>query len=183
MNELFFENGFKLLIYGLFLVVPFYVMAYHFNDKRLWITCGVLTVLLSVALAVEWWVKTPREEVESAIGNLVDVVENNDVQGLLQYISKSKPNVVSRAEHEMPSYDFSVCNIFKLHSIKVDEKNRRRATADFMVRVNLSMRGYSGAALRDVVLTFEKESDDVWRIVDYAHYDPANRSDRQSFFY
>ena len=80
-----------------------------------------------------------------------------------------------RARHEMPKYDFSVCNLMTFHGIKMDENNPRKATADFMVRFNVSMQGYSGGGLRDVFLTFEKEDDDRWRIVDYAHYDPINR--------
>ena len=65
----------------------------------------------------------------------------------------------------------------------MDENNPRKATADFMVRFNVSMQGYSGGGLRDVFLTFEKEDDDRSRIVDYAHYDPTNRPGRQNFFY
>lgn len=183
MSEILFESSFKILMYGLFLAVPFYVMAFHFREKFLWAVCGAITLLIIIALVIEWYVVTPKEEVEQSIRTLAKIVENNDVDGVVDFISKSKPDVVSKAQHEMPGYDFNVCNIFRVHDIKVDPNNPRRATADFMVRVNLSMRGYTGSALRDVLLTFEKESDGQWRIVDYTHFDPANRPGKQNFFY
>lgn len=183
MYEILFESSFKILAYGLFLAVPLVVMAFHFQDKRLWMGTGAVCGLILICLVVEWWVVTPTEEVKSKISQIAQVVENNDVEGLLKHISQKKKQVVARAGNEMPSYDFSVCNVMQFHGVKIDPNNPRRATADFMVRFNLSMRGYAGGGLRDVVLVFEKEDDDQWRIVDYSHYDPMNREGRQNFFY
>lgn len=183
MYELFFEDSLRILGYGLFLAVPLYVMAFHFQDRRLWIGCGVITATIVAALLVEWYVVTPREEVQQTIRDLADLVEQNDVEGLLANISPSQPEVRRRAEYEMPRYDFSVCNVVTFHGIQWDREQPDQATADFMVRFNVSMQGYSGGGFRDVILKFQKESDDQWRIVDYSHFDPLNRRDRQSFLY
>lgn len=178
-----FENNLKILGYGLFLAVPLYVMAYHFRRKGLWIACGVITLLMVIALIIEGWVVTPKEEVQQVVRELAQIVERNDVDELMNYLSKSNPNVVKKAQYEMPRYEFSTCNLMVFHEIRIDENNPRKAVADFMVRFNVSMKGYSGGGFRDVLLKFEKESDDRWRITDYSHYDPTNRPGRQNFLY
>lgn len=183
MYEIFFESSFKILGYGLFVAVPLYVMAFHFQQRRLWVACGIVTTLIIAALIVEWAVVTPKEEVEKRVVQLAKVVEENQVDELLTYISQSKPGVLSRARQEMPNYEFDVCNLMIFHEIKVDENNPRKATADFMVRFNVAMKGFQGGGLRDVFLQFEKETDDQWRIVDYSHYDPANRPGKKNLFY
>ncbi|MEE2640307.1 MAG: hypothetical protein VX768_06745 [Planctomycetota bacterium] len=183
MREFFFESSFKIVGYGMFLTVPFYVMAHHFRNRRLWIVSHILVGLIALGVLVERWVVTPREEIRNVVSRLADIVEQNDVEGLLQHVSKSRPEVVDRARSEMPSYDFNSCNLMTFHKITVDENNPARASADFMVSVNLTMKGYQGSAWRDVVLNFEKESDGKWRIVEYSHHDPTNRKERTNFFF
>jgi hypothetical protein len=178
MLNVLYENSLQIVGYGLFLAVPIYVLAFHFQDKRLWIGCGIVTGLIALALIVEWSVQTPKEEVEQTVRTLANLVENNNVQSLLRMISKTKPEIVSRARHEMPRYDFDLCKLLVFHQIKIDENNPKRATAEFRVFVNVETRGYSGNALRDVFLNFEKESDGRWRVVDYTHYSPGTRENR-----
>lgn len=182
MREILFESSFQILAFGLFLAVPFFIMAIHFRDRRLWIASGVVSGLIVLALAVEWYVVTPREEVRQELYELAQIVENNDLEKLLERISSTRPDVLSRARNEMPQYDFSTCNIVSVHRILVDKDNPRKATADFLVRFHLSSRGYTGGGYRDVILNFEKEDDGKWRIVDYSHYNPTNRPDGRDLF-
>ena len=182
MSDIIFESSLKIVVFGLFLAIPFFLMAHHFRNRYLWITAFCISGLTLAGVIVERLVETPREQVARTLSELAQVVENNDNEKLVQFISNSKPDTQSRAVYEMQNYDFAICQTIMIHDIKIDPDNPDLASADFMVRFQLGINGNAAGGFRDVVLTFKKEGKD-WRIVEYAHFNPANRSERSGWLF
>ena len=77
----------------------------------------------------------------------------------------------------MPLYVFSQCSIIGYRDISINNDSQPpRAEVDFVVFVYVDATktrfDYKGSAQRRVILTFEKEADGEWYVVDYAHMAP-----------
>jgi hypothetical protein len=178
MFDFFFENSFRVVIFVVPLLIILFVSSQLFTKPKLmyWGIAGV--VLLIGWVVIERLVVTDREYLDQAIYFMSDCVQRNDVDGLLEYVSVNSKQTYRRVEKEFPDYQFRSCNIVRRNDLQIDDtKAPPTARIDFTVFVDLDATiryGYNGPAQRNVVLEFEKESDGVWRVVNFEHYDPRD---------
>ena len=139
------------------------------------LACIVLTL---VAVAVERLVVTDRERVDITLHEIARLVEQNDVNGAIQYAHSDRPAVGAKAAYEWSRYKFQKVTIARNLEIKVDAKHiPPKATAEFNVIVKLGFADGSWSdqtVLRFVEVTFYQETSGEWRVADYDHRDPRH---------
>ena len=138
---------------------------------------ALLIVAITAAIVTcERMVVTQREEVTDRIISLADSVQRNDFEAIMDFFCDDYAETRSRAKAEMPRYDFQTCRvsgIFNYNLIKSEPP-----TAEIQFNVSVTVRVDSGAeplwGQRRVKLTFQKDTEGVWEIIDYSHSDPRS---------
>ena len=135
-----------------------------------------IIVLTIAAVAVERLVVTDRERVDMTLHEIARLVEQNDVNGALQYAHSGRAAVRAQAAAELPRYKFQKVTIAQNLEIKVDPKHiPPKATAEFNVIVKLGFADGSWSdqtVVRFVQVTFYQEANGEWRVADYEHAEP-----------
>jgi hypothetical protein len=175
MLEYLQENSFPIIMAGLPVIGVLGFLAFVVGKR--WATPALLGVLVLVIslVAYERVNVTDREYLDHSIYQMADCVRRNDVQGLLQHVSSQHPATYRRVQTEMPDYVFQSCNVMEISRIDLQRDVKpAKARVDFAVFVNVDASAryqYAGFVQRGVSLSFEKESDGVWRVVGFEHYD------------
>ena len=143
--------------------------------KRMLVYIAVAIAIITIAVVViESQIVTDKERIQAIVYDLSLAVENNDINGVTQFAGS---NIKARIEKEMPRYEFEVCNIMNLEPVEINET----APVSSIVKFQCIARGtflreqFEGMVRRQVELKFKKEGD-VWKVVNYRHYDPSNSS-------
>ncbi len=178
MANYFAENSLLSFMVGLLAVASCITFAFLLKKWKLLGLAGFFFLITLGLVVYERIVKTDSEQIIDAIYKIAESVEHNDVQGSIAQLGKSNALTKKRIEREMPLYKFSSCRIAS-HEMPIIETNVNppRATIRFKVSVvvDAPTYNYKGFAIRGVTLTYEKEPDGIWRIVDYSHYDPRDQ--------
>ena len=132
-----------------------------------------------VGVIVERLVETHNEQVRSTIYTLAQLVENEDLDGVLGYVSDSNLTVKSRVKSEMPKYVFNSCRVLGFNEFEIESNHvPPRSTVEFVVWANGRVKGGDGVGApirRAIKLYLQKEADGRWRFYNYEHYDPVNK--------
>jgi ketosteroid isomerase-like protein len=136
---------------------------------------GGAAVLCVLLLILERNVITPREEVEATVYELAQLVERNDVDAIVKNFVRSKPEWATKAKQELPRYTFTEARVTQIHHIAM---NLQHQPPEAVVEMNVSVSGSfeqfaSGTYLRWLKVTFWKEDDGRWRVVEYEHAEPT----------
>ena len=173
------ENPFPLVMLGLLGVVfGFTFGVITANRKLIWV--GILSVLFCVGVVVvDGLVETPREELHRKLHSMARCVRKNDVNGLLEFVSKNESGMGARnrISSEMPRYRFRGCRIANVRHEIDQEAGKAKLTFVAFVNVDASQTSYNydGMARREVQLRFRKEPDGEWRVVFFDHWEPMSQ--------
>lgn len=163
------------MVSGTLMVVVLLMMAFAGREKRLFQLAVVVGLLTAATVICEQLIVTDREAVEETVFRLATMVQSNDVEGVVNSISKTQDTTRQRARSEMNRYDFDTCRVAGTTHFDSREDGGVK-TAEITFTVTVSVRGYSGPETvygqRRVTLVFEKESDGQWRVINYSHEDP-----------
>lgn len=137
---------------------------------------AILTSLFTVGLlVVERYVVTPREEVRATLYVIAGLIEENDVNAVLRYISAGRSKLRESVRRNMEQIEVLDVKIKRNLTIDVTtHRGTQVAAARFNVVARL--RGRRGLLderpyPRFVVVTFRKE-DGQWRVRQYEASDP-----------
>lgn len=134
---------------------------------------GAVVVFAGLLIA-ERCVKTDKEQLRETLYEIADDVQRNDLPAVLGHIHSRARRVRSRARNEMPLYHFHDVAITTIRDISLHpDRDPPSATAEFLVRVDLTFRDGTGGRdrfVRFVVVTFYRE-EERWKVWDYEHYD------------
>ena len=159
-----------------FVVTAFLVfLFFQTNEKRLvpFICAGALLTVLPIITAM--LIETENERVKKYVFQMANCVRQNDVAGLLRFVDPKAPEVSGRISREMPTLEFSACNVSGFQSVEFDPDDPDQVTIKFNVIVNVNAPKYNnhnGPALRGVELRFHKQSNGSWLVNGYKHYPP-----------
>ena len=136
----------------------------------------ILASLLTVGLlVVERYVVTPREEVRATLYVIADLIEENDANAVLQYISVGRSQLREQVRQNMERVEVLDVRIKRKVTIDVvTNRGTEVAEARFNVVARLrGRRGMMGERLYPcfVVVNFPKE-DGQWRVRRYEADDP-----------
>ena len=131
----------------------------------------VFLLLVPVVWIVSSMMVTDREQIEAIIYEAAAAVEANDHEVALKHIGD--PKAKAQAARELPNYIFSLARVNRIRSIMfIEGSYPPQADVDMSVKVDVSSKS---GGIRDVrvprrlLLQFEKDSDDQWKIVKYEH--------------
>lgn len=96
-----FESPSLILTVGVFLIAA---LGYVFvNTRQKGVLIGLIAVvaLTCIAMVIERYVKTPREQVEATLDALADELEANNIEGALKYLDPKAEETRKRARWAM----------------------------------------------------------------------------------
>ncbi|TWU20193.1 hypothetical protein Pla52o_47080 [Novipirellula galeiformis] len=140
----------------------------------------VFLLLIPTVWIVSSMMVTDREQIEAIIYEVAAAVEANDHDAALAYIND--PNAKAQAAQELPNYVFSLARVNRIRSITIAQGSYPlEADVDMSVKVDVSSKSGS---IRDfriprrLLLRFQKDSNDQWKVVKYEHMPIAGGPDQ-----
>lgn len=147
------------------------------------IIAGVWVGLVFVMLLVERLVVTDREQIQILVQDITNDAKSNDPKRLTQHIHSAAQTLLTRANTELPNYNFTMLRITKIHSVEVTgNKVPKTAVVDFNVVAagSFSVAGEQRFEFtrdeplyRNIKLFLRQEADGKWRVEDYQHANPT----------
>lgn len=140
------------------------------GEKRLALGAAGAASLIPVTFLISNLIETDREMIRKVIATTVAAVESNDHEKAAAVIADSKTR--QRALAEMPSYDFHSIRARNIQIRFVQGSFPPEAIVDLDASVRASqVRGSikNASIVRRVILTFQKQQDDRWVVIDYTH--------------
>ena len=177
MIDWFTEDSTLPMVTGVILALIFFGFAFVSREKMMFYAAIVISCLTAGTVICERWIVTDREEVVARISELAEMVESNNMAGVVSAVSKSRPDTIESVKAEMPNNDFESCRVIGTDYFKCDaEANPKSAEISFVVtaRVRRVNRPELFHGPRKVTLNFEKEADGQWRIIKYEHSSPQH---------
>ncbi len=163
------------------LVIPavalFYVWLQN-GDRRFLGTAGLLAILAPLAFLTAEWIETDREKIRAIIFATADAVQQNDHDTAVQVIQDDSTR--QRALAELPNYEFHRIGVRNVRIRMVEGSSPLEANVDLDASVMASQtRGTlkNIRVPRRIILTFEKQMDDSWKVTDYTHQPLAGGPD------
>lgn len=138
-------------------------------------------LLIPAAIYLTHILVTDRERILEAIETTVAAVEANDHESAVQVIVD--PATRARALAELPRFEFERVRARNIQVKLVQGSDPPEATVDLdaSVTVSLARSGIKQQRVpRRVFLTFQKQGDDQWRVIDYSHQPPIGGPDAYS---
>ncbi len=130
----------------------------------------------SLLLAVEYAIVTDAERIENTVYSLAASLEANDIDGVSQHISNDAADVKADIESKL--------RLVRIESVKIKQNlhvsiHRQFTPIIGTARGNVTVTGHlanneamDGRFATFIVLKFQLEEDDQWRIVGYQLFDP-----------
>lgn len=177
MISWFTENSMIPLVTGTFLVLAFLGLAISSREKIMLYVAMTIAALTAGVVVTESLIVTDREAVTEIVYTLARAVEVHDMQTVLAYVSNQREDTKDDIRIEMPKYTFDSVRVIGIAEFSVTSNvEPRTAEIDFVVMAHgrLSSHGQGNHVQRRVQLTFQKEADGQWRMIDYSHSDPRS---------
>ena len=178
--SIFTENPVPIVLIGILILGSLITFGVILSKREMilgGIGVGILTVLF---ILLELAIVTNREQVHSQVLEMARCVRKNDVEGLLEFTVDNNNNphglyARNRIKNEMPDYFFKAC---RLNNIRVDIQDDGIAEVKFLafVTVDATKRyNHSGMARGEVMLKFQKQPDESWKVIYFNHWEPMSR--------
>jgi hypothetical protein len=174
MNVLL-ENALAIAAVGSLAAVLALVVFLSRRDAASLAALAAAAGLTLALLALEGWVKTDREQVEAAIGEVLEALEANDVAGVLQHIDPAAVRLRADVEALMPEIKVRQANSIGRVEVTVDDSPEPpRADARILAFLDgvHQRSGMRVAYFKQRVDLVWVKRDGRWLVADYtAYYD------------
>jgi hypothetical protein len=167
------ESPLFLVCIGFVVTASLVFFFFQSNEQRLLPFICVGALLTIVPIITSMLVETKNERIKRNIFQMANCVRQNDVAGLLRFVDPKAPEVSDTISREMPTMEFSACNVSGFQSVVFDPDDPDQVTIKFNVMVNVNAPKYNnhnGPALRGVELRFHRQANDSWLVNGYKHY-------------
>ncbi len=176
MARMITESPLFLVTVGFVVTSLLLFLWFQSNNKRLlpFIIGSALMTILPIITAM--LIETKNERIRKNVFQMANCVRQNDLAGLLGFVDPEAGDVMMQIEREMPTYEFSACNVSGFQSIEFDPDNPDQVTIQFNVFVNVNaprFNNHNGPAFRSVELKFHKQANDAWKVNGFRHFAPA----------
>ena len=133
---------------------------------------GVIAILTAGMAICESYIVTPKEAVTATIYELAEIVQHNDVNSAVGYVSSKREATRNRVLKEMPRYDFQSCYVIGFNEFQL--LSETEALINFVVLARASLRPDTLMipVQREIQLKMKLSRDNKWQIIDYKHFDP-----------
>ena len=160
---------------GFFFLVCLIGLFAYSRSKHLLPLMAAALALVIIPLVIDRLVETDQEQLKRRIYEMARCVSYNDVNGLLKYVDPKAVYTISQIESEMPTFEFSSCNVMKFNNIFIAE-DQSEAQVTFLVLVNVHAPNYQnhhGLANRLVRLDFKRDDNEQWKVTKLDHDPPG----------
>ena len=178
---MFFENWIPLVTAGSLLLAVSGPLAKQTQKRAAYIASGVAVLLIVLGIALDKFVETDREAIESALLGAIEQLEANDLEATLAYISEEAEatRVLTRFGAENYHVDFATVRDLEIAVNLLTSPPT--ATVSFRgigsgKAIAGEFPGIGGGVQLDIVVPYRKEGD-RWMIFEPVHYDRSNSSD------
>lgn len=170
MNTLL-ENPLPIAAVGAMLATLFGLIFLSRRSLLSLVGLGAVVLFTSLLLITEQLIVTPREEIEAAIGGMLDAIEANDVTAAVAFVDPQATELRRDVETLMPTVDVDDCGATAIQ-IDVDKSaSPMTATANFKGRLRGVHRssGMTVGYFDQVDFAFVYR-DDRWTLADFTAY-------------
>jgi hypothetical protein len=167
-----FEQPLIVLFVGAIFVAVAAVFWVQTQQPRALAALAFSVLALAGALAIEYMVVTPAEEVEQVLADVALALEANDPERVASYLASSAEEL--RQEVRSRLRMVTVRSISIKSNLRVTVVGQSSAEARFNAVATLAIGGGNGGEQvvpRFLVVRFRREQG-AWRIVDYEQFDP-----------
>lgn len=172
----FTENSLFPMVTGLGLATILLVMGFMAREHKLILLALMIGIMTGAIVTCEKMIVTDRERVRIVVYEIAQAVEQNDIPRVRSFISRKTPETLMRVNSEMPRYDFGTCRVigFNHGDFELEEGTPKTAVISFNVTFQVKLDGGEQPipGHRKIILTFEEETKNTWRMTDYEHRDP-----------
>ena len=174
MLSWFSEDATFPFISGMILAVVFFLLFVTSRNKvMLYLSIGI-ALLVGGLFACEQLIVTDREEIAAVVSDLAVQIEDNNVAGVVKHLSPKHQETINRAKAEMPKYNFASCRLSRIKKFEDAKTNSNAKEITFVVNFRASSAQIREKipGQREVTLTFEKDANGEWKVINYSHRDP-----------
>jgi hypothetical protein len=173
---LFLENPLPVIAIGLLTVAI--LLSGFFKTGRVSILWAIAAVMGMTAalLAVEHFVRTPKEEIEGTLQGIAGDLARNDLSRVVSHISRTAPELRGEAERILPRLEIERATVKRNLECEFHGGDPPRATARFNAVLVVSdrrggIRNQYSPFFFIVDFVFE---DGTWKVVRYERHDPRH---------
>ena len=130
------ENPVAIVMVGIVLLTLALVVYTQTRGTRSLVAMAVIVLITLVALGIERWVVTPREEVAAALDELSASIEAGDVPATLARIDPSAMTLRDLVSAMLPKVKLEKARVASTPQITVDPGDPQRAMARFRAIVD-----------------------------------------------
>ena len=142
------------------------VMYVWLPHRILLIPIAAFALFIIMPLTIDFLITTDEEALHQKVYELADLVETNDVDGLLKQIVSGSA-LYHEVQRRLPQYSFTTCNITKINLIDVQDTT---AEVHFTVFAKVTQKSHKFRPfMRGVKLYFQR-SENRWLITGYSDY-------------
>lgn len=168
-----FEDPSTVLMAGTLILILLGVVLYQTGQARVLLAMAGVLVVMLVCVAIEIGVVTDREEVENTLYATADLIEANDVGGVLAHVAPEAGQMRSAVEANLSRWKITEARITDL-SIEVDP-NAVPPTAQVELAGRLNVDDpQNQSPYRNVWRRFTiqlRREGDTWQMVSYSERD------------
>ncbi len=166
----FLEEPLPAILIGTALVAVLLIVYLQLRSTALLVAIGAVLVATFAAVIVENRVVTPKEEIETALYELAQAVEDNDLTGVLRLISPTARRGRNEAEYYLERVEFEQARVLGTPRITVrTETDPPSAISEFrgLVRGHMRKEGHAFPNVSQYRFTWNRNPEGQWQIVDY----------------
>lgn len=125
-----------------------------------------IVALTAAALCAEYFYLTPREQVQTALEDLMAAVEADDVPGVLALLAPTSSTIRGDAETLMPLFEIDKARTTGTTEVELTGEETAIAHARVFVQVRHKRSGIRGGDFAEVDFTYRRQGD-RWLVEDY----------------
>lgn len=174
-----FESPLIIVVLGVLLILGLGAAWSATGRQELLYGIAAALVLLFLGLVTERLTVTDNEAIRATLLQIARDVQSNNRRALARHIYSGAPELKSKADTELPNYEFTECRVTQVYNVDVDSSAEpRSAIVEFNVVVSGTFHvmgdRYSDSGIpRWVKLHFVREKDGRWTVQEYEHAEPT----------
>jgi len=170
-----FESPTIPLFFGALILAVFAAIWVHTRDGRALLGCAAAVLVTVSWFAIQHFVVTEVEQIKNSIRSIATLIEAGDVEGVVGYISKSKPELVEEVRSAFELVEVEKVSIKRNLQATVSEQRGHltgEARFNAVATVKSSRDGWEPRPVPRFFIVQLRKEDGQWRVRSYEARDP-----------
>lgn len=174
MNWLF-ESPTIPLFFGALILAVFTAIWVQTRDGRALLGCAAVAFFTASWLAIQYFVVTEVEQIKNTIRSIATLAETGDVEGIVGYISESKPELAEEVRSAFELAEVEKVSIKRnLQATVSEQRGYLSGEARFNAVATIKSRrgGWESRPVPRFFIVQLRKEDNQWRVRSYEARDP-----------